>query len=402
MRITGIRTEHTDTTARAVATVAFEDSDRPATDVSYEVPREFEDSLSANPDAFLVGAALPAARNGERRIAVEGDVCPRLANGLGDALHWLAHWWGPQWRRLQLEVQPRRAVLHAPGARRTALFLSGGVDSLAALRLNRLRVPRTHPASMADGILVRGFSRRDELNFAPALEGGAAVARDAGLTLVPVATNVRDLDRDSDFWLWQFHAAALCSAAHALAPRISVVHVASSYDVPHMQPMGSHPVLDPNYASCELAVLHDGVQLTRMAKTKIVAEWPVGLANLRVCTSRPEIGARNCGRCEKCVRTWLQLLAVGAEVPEGTFGPAPLTPDTIRNIAAQTPFRAMCYMECVEPLERRGLHDLARAARRTAEDYHRRTQPPGLKDRIRRFDRRVLGGKLAKIRAAAR
>ena len=402
MRITDIRKERTDTSVRAIGSVEFEDSDRPRTEVSYEVPPEFEDSLVANPDAFLVGAVLPAARNGERRVAVDGEVCPRVANGVVDALHWLAHWWGPSWRKLQVEAKPRPQPLARQGGRRTALFLSGGVDSMAALRLNRLRVPRTHPASIADGILVRGFSKRDDLNFAPALEGGRAVAEDTGITLVPVATNVRMLDRDSDFWVWQFHSAALCSAAHVLVDRISTIHLASSYDVPNVEPVGSHPVLDPNYASYELAVLHDGVQLSRMAKTKIVAEWPAGLANLRVCTARPEIGARNCGRCEKCVRTRLQLLALGAAVPDATFGTRPLTPESIADISIHTKYGAMCYTDCIDGLERQGMHDLARAARRAADDYYRRMRPPGVKDRLRQFDRRVLGGTLVRMRSLVR
>jgi hypothetical protein len=404
MRITDLRREITSASARVVASVEFEDCDRPRTEVAYEVPAEFGGLLLENPDVFLVGAVLPAARNGERRLSIDGAVCPRLTYGIVTVLHWMAHWYGPRWRDLQLEVRPRAFPLEVRNVRRTAMFLSGGVDSLAALRMNRLAVPRSHPASIADGILVRGFSHRDERNFGPALKAAEAVAEDAGLRLVPLTTNIRLLDWDSEFWLKQFHGAALCSAAHLFVQHVSAVHHASSYDLPHLVPAGSHPALDANYGSYDLSVLHDGVHLSRMAKTAVVAEWPAGLANLRVCTGAPEIGAPNCGQCEKCVRTRLQLLALGVETA-GAFGEGTLRVEAIENIQIRSDYAVICYTDSIEPLERRGLHGHARAAKRAVAEYRAYLAAMGGKDlkaKLRHFDRQVLGGALLRMRSLMR
>src|SRR5688572_18302197 len=113
MRISDLRTETTETSARVLARVEYEDLEQPPLDVFYEVPGEFGDSLRANPDAFLVGAVLPAARNGERRLTVDETVCPRLTAGITSVLHWMAHWYGPRWAKLQLEVRPRAQPLES-------------------------------------------------------------------------------------------------------------------------------------------------------------------------------------------------------------------------------------------------------------------------------------------------
>jgi len=40
--------------------------------------------LSSNPDPFLVGCLLPARHQGERHIAIEGEVCTELLESRDD------------------------------------------------------------------------------------------------------------------------------------------------------------------------------------------------------------------------------------------------------------------------------------------------------------------------------
>ena len=50
------------------------------------------------------------------------------------------------------------AAVQYPGkSRRAALFMSGGIDSLSALRINRKMYPETHPGFIKDCLLVHGF-----------------------------------------------------------------------------------------------------------------------------------------------------------------------------------------------------------------------------------------------------
>jgi hypothetical protein len=401
MRVAEVRKELSETVARIVASIEYEDCDRPPLDVFYEAPRAFADWLHPNPDAFLVGAVLTAARNGERRLSITGEVCPRLREGIVTVLHWMGHWYGSKWQQLRIETRPRGSPLNSSPDRSTALFLSGGVDSLASLHVNRVHVPREHPASIKEGILIRGFNVSDHENFEPGLASAHAVASDVGITLVPITTNVRLLDRNSEFWVAQLHGAALTSVAHTLIPRIQVVHLASSYDIPHLVPWGSHPALDGNYGSYEVAIRHDGVHMSRLAKTALLAAWPLGLAHLRVCTGTPAIGQANCGVCEKCVRTRIALLALGLD-GSGAFPPGELPPSAIEEIRIRSEYAAVCFAEVIAGLRRRGLQVHVRAVEMALKEYHRHRISAAERDWrgvIKKFDRRVFGGGLNRARS---
>ena len=49
-------------------------------------------------------------------------------------------------------------------------------------------------------------------------------------------------------------------------------------------------------------------------KVNEISEWKVGVENLRVCW-QGVLNDRNCGKCEKCIRTKLNFLACGNLIP---------------------------------------------------------------------------------------
>jgi hypothetical protein len=50
--------------------------------------------------------------------------------------------------------------------------------------------------------------------------------------------------------------------------------------------------------------------MTRIEKVALVADWPAGLQNIRVCQNDSS-GSWNCGTCEKCIRTMIMLESLG-------------------------------------------------------------------------------------------
>jgi hypothetical protein len=66
-------------------------------------------------------------------------------------------------------------------------------------------------------------------------------------------------------------------------------------------------------------VIYDGGEYARTEKAEGISDWAVGLNNLRVCWAGPLTG-KNCGVCEKCIRTKLNFLAVGAKLPPSLSG----------------------------------------------------------------------------------
>jgi hypothetical protein len=380
--------------SRVVADICWEDSDRPRQHIYYEVSAPFSADLMCSLNAYLVAAFIPAMRHGERRVAVEGPICPELRSGVHVAMHWLHQWHGDTRKPLTIEARSESSPPPRPPSDRAACFFTGGVDSMATLRQNRLEFATEHPNSIKDGIIIYGLEVDQESAFERVLASLSVVADDAGMTLLPVASNVRSLDSDWTFWEFEWEGAVYASVAHALSRRITSAAISSTYDIPHMRVLGSHPLLDPNYSSAGLRVRHDGLTMSRLDKLRLIADWPAGLNRLRVCNvvENYREGTINCGRCEKCVRTMLGLAAVGALHRTKAFVGTDLTAEAVVTHAQiHSPHLEAFYRELVEPLAGQARRDLAEAVRHLLSEHRGEL---GWQGSLRRFDRERLGGRL--------
>jgi hypothetical protein len=164
--------------------------------------------------------------------------------------------------------------------------MSGGVDSLATFRRNRINMPLDHPASVKDMLFIHGFdlggSTRHPDNadgYASALEMLSDFANSQAAELIPIYTNIRFLEEDApgtyytSLLVKQSFAACLASCAHAFSARLTSLLIPSSHELMDLEPLGSHPLLDPNYSSASLGVLHDGLAYSRMDKMLLLKDW---------------------------------------------------------------------------------------------------------------------------------
>jgi hypothetical protein len=203
MKVGEVRREASGGFERLAATVTWEESARPPQEIFFQVPGRFADAISPGADAFALAAAIPAALHGERRLRLAGSVCPRLRDGVIASQRLLRSWYGGAVAPVTIEADDGFRAQPAPGSRRAALFLSGGLDSLFALEANRADFPRDHPASFADAIFVNGFGfhPRDEARAADvrarSRRAAESVAETEKLELIEVETNLRDLEPDS-------------------------------------------------------------------------------------------------------------------------------------------------------------------------------------------------------------
>ena len=405
MRIENLRSEQNGTRVRITAKVIWEDCDGPNQEIFFETGSEFADDIWCNPHTFLVGCALPALHHGEERLAIDEAICPELRNGLMTAMGWLNEWFEPSRRPIRIETKPGIAWPLQRSAPRAGSFLSGGVDSLAILRANRLDFPLDHPLSIKDCIFVHGFDigafkdGDQELDlFDLATTSLYEITQDAGVALIPVYTNVRHLSDKVHFWIYEFHGAALASVAHVFSRRLGTVSIASGFSVPNIIQAATHPLIDPNYSSADLQLRHEGVLYSRLDRIRLLADWEVALRNLRVCTlNRP--GMLNCGECEKCVRTMTQLLAVDRLASSQAFPAKDVSPELLDTIKITERFQDAWYRDLIEPLAEKGRHDLIKVIEKKRTDFHRRIaweEEQDWKGTIKRIDRRFLGGSLRK------
>jgi hypothetical protein len=373
------------------ATVVWEDRDFPPQLLSFEIcnargahePAEANASLDRRlsrdgpgADAVLAACFPLAAVHGEVRVRIEGSPCPMLIEGLRTAHGWWSSWGGMPDRAPEIETSNGRAPC-ANGPRRAAAFLSGGVDGLHMLMRNHQLYRPDDPAYVHDVLFIHGFDigkrarNPENERYRAALRRLAPVAAETGINVIPCRTNLRHLPTKPDFWTYRHNGAALAAVGHAALSGPTFLFVGASHHLANPVPMGSHPAVDHLLSSQRLQILHDGARFTRLEKVRELARWPTGLAALRVCPESPGEEA-NCGRCEKCLRTRLELLAAGVEETVA-FGRS-LTPIELWEEAVPAPsgHRAIMYEHLLPPLRARGLHALCRALEARIDVYRTR------------------------------
>ncbi len=371
-----------DSKVRLSVRMVWEDCDRPKRTLFYEVDEHFSDALSDNANAFLLATAIPAMHFGEKRLRIDTEVCPELTTGIKVALDWLYHWFdkdNPD--RLKIDVKFQKKTTPAVKHRRAGVFFSGGIDSYAALCANRRDFVPQHPGYIRDGIVIYGLELDQKKQFERVLRMLSKSAEAFNVTLIPIFTNIYLIYRREDklnhfyFWKDKFASAALMANAHALDNRIHTVSLGSSFDIPNIVPLASHPAIEPNYTSSLLRVRFDAVNLSRFEKTKLIAQWDDAVQNIRVCNRsyRYKDGQLNCGECDKCVRTALALEALGKLAGNPCFPydqlPVALVAKAFRNVSD---ISSRFLLELITPLKMAGKHELAQAVQAQLEHLQRK------------------------------
>lgn len=400
MKITPLgRREGADTVAVS-ARLTFEDTPRPPEVVVFETLERFGEHLRDSPEAYLLVGAMVALREGERRVAMDSEVCPDLLEGLRMALGVL-ELWDPERRPPLLDIP--RGCAHPDGSQ-PAAFLAGGVDSLALLRFNHEHFPVGHPRRFTKGVVLRGIWHvapyslgRIGVRLRDALERLRPVAEDCDLSLIPMATNARDLAPDVRFFQYASHGALLAATAHALGGTLNSVSIASTWEPAVLAPWGSHPLLDPQYGHHSLRVRHELFAWPRVRKLALLRDWEVGLRHLHVCNADPE-APDNCGQCEKCVRSMLALEALGLFERASRFPKREISPGQVGHVRMAAGPAEQWYRELLPGLAERGRDDLVAAV----EDLFERTRRRERRERLASLDHRYLNGAGRRLARRAR
>jgi hypothetical protein len=413
MRIEDLRLIQENNKTKIVATVYWEDVAKQSQELYFATDDIFGQDLSLNPHAFLVACIMPAMYFGEKRVLIDAEICPELIDGLITVMTFMRHWFDryrPTHKLVQIEAKTLRNFETNIKASRSGLLYSGGIDSLATLRSNRLNYPAEHPGSFKDGLLVYGLEVQDFDKFKYVLSSLADLAKDVNLILIPVYTNIITLGPSNlkelwgDFWINEFMGAAFAAIAHAFSNRLSSLSINSCHSIPDLIPYSSHPLINPNYSSSDLRIRHEGIHLSRYEKTKLIADWDVGLQHLRVCniTDSYKNNMLNCGCCEKCVRTMLALLASGVLDKASTFPSHEVSEKLIDGVVKLSPNVVSLYKELIAPLEAIGRYDLSHAIQKKIADYYKSLKKERWRNStiepVKKFDKKYFKGNFRKIK----
>lgn len=415
MKIINLRTEKQNIRIRSCATVIWEDSGRPEQELYFETDEAFAEAITCNPHAFIVACVMPAMRFGEKRLYIDAEICPELKQGLITAMSLICNWF--DWYKadssiVKIEYRQQKHLSPPVKTPRAGFLFSGGIDSLATLRGNRIHYHPEHPGFIKDALLIYGLEVREPKDFEHVFKSVSILAKDVGITLIPIYTNIKDLGPEDgkvfweDFWIHEFMGATFSAAAHAFSKRLSSLAINSCHDIPNLMPYGSHPLLNPNFSSSDLRIRHEGIHLSRYEKTKLISDWDLALQHLRVC-NRTEFytdETLNCGVCEKCVRTMLALAGANALGRTTAFPVNNVTRELVDEAVHLKENTLPLYGELLGPLAQVGRHDLVRAVERKMAEFYEQQKKEKFRESfvqpLVELDRKYLKGNLRKLKHA--
>jgi hypothetical protein len=373
MLIRNIQEMHENGQYRVQADVTLES--RPLQETLFiSVPAAQAGWIRPHPNAFMVGTAMAAMWNGESRMEIDGGVDPQLRARLTMAMRLMKHWQHSPLRPPEIlapsAVRPLADTTHST----TALFLSGGVDSLASLYWNASQYREGDPrrvgvAFFAHGLDVGDPNKPDRLDvWNLGIQKLSVLCQELGVELVTVKVNLRNLAMNWRFYAkWQF-ASLLAAIAHTASSRIHRCIITPDNVLEYtMHPHGSHPWLNTYFGADFLEfITGDMEQFSRLERVRILSAHPGVMNALRVCWDSAAIpeGYLNCGRCAKCVRTMLEFMVCDQLVQTTAFPHKDVTPRMMRATHIRSHVELEYFLELIEPLEAIGRQDLATIIKR--------------------------------------
>lgn len=244
-------------------------------------------------------------------LRVHGEVTETALYNLDEFIRAWAQWRPKVYRRF--EIHPDRIVtpLRAPMRRAISTF-SGGVDANFTVVRNKMRVGQGGH-DIKSVLMMHGFDvdYHNDAAFRLLVARVQPVLEEFGVELKIIKTSSKLLDQD---WEDSF-GAQLAGCLHQFSQTYDTALIASSEPYTALvYPLGSTPITDRLFSNGFMNVVHDGAQFTRTAKVEYLANFPSVVNRLKVCWEG-SAQHENCGRCEKCIRTRLNFMAVGKRDP---------------------------------------------------------------------------------------
>ena len=306
--------------------------------------------VDGNVDGFFC-AVLPAAMKAGAPLVVEAPVSPQLLGSV-PTIQKIFRRSSRRFVEIDVRAEPRDPT-EKDRIPREGIFFSLGIDSFHTLYSKRDEISSL--------ILVEGM---DNQRLEPAMwkemfVDAETVAEHLDKELIRVESNLRDLSFRYGGWRMLYGGALVC-VGHQLSHKLGRVHFSAASTFPRLMPHGSQPLLDPLWNTERLDTQNFGWLEPRTSKVRSIAHQPDVMKTLRVCVFATE-GLRNCGRCEKCLRTMIALDAVGALKNCETL-PDQVPIDLVRKLDLNDPTHLHFAEENLELLEETGANPAVQRA----------------------------------------
>ncbi|TWX71035.1 hypothetical protein ESZ36_05225 [Colwellia demingiae] len=242
---------------------------------------------------FLSNALIPAMLLGEDIVvSPQYHVSQKLLKHI-TKIQDVFNFWNPIFKKINITATSKILNNDAAGC---GSFFSGGVDGSYTLLKYKKEIEYL--------ILINGFDFNMDTDTWKAMV--TRTKKTATLTnkqLITVETNFKEFT--SNFGLSRFSnfGSNLASISQLLNLKRCFISAADTFD--HLFPSGSHVQLDYLWSTETCKIEHVGLEANRKDKLFLIKNEPNVLANLWVCWEDPKV---NCGKCSKCIRTFVSLL----------------------------------------------------------------------------------------------
>ena len=325
-----------------------------------DVPEAIEPEVVDRLDAWLLWV-LPYAFETQQEVTLDGPVDHEL---LRNAHEFMEIW--SRWKPGRRPVRIRADSDHAPQRQgeRTGVFFSAGVDSFFTL-FHHDAMGREHPEwrqrPIDDLVYVEGFDI--PLEHRAALDAKRAalerIATETGKTPVTFATNLRETGVRRP-WGPEMHGPALGGAGLLAGRRWGTMLLSAGTCYEDIEPpWGSTGITDPLLSTSATGTRLYGAGHDRFEKLEFLREFPLALDELHVCWE--DRSERNCGRCEKCLRTLLTLEVLGVRERATTFPRGSFDLGRLVESWKGKPINVRIYRHLMRHAERAGRMDIAAA-----------------------------------------
>lgn len=252
----------------------------------------------ADASPFVISALIPAMLLGEDiEVHHAYTVSAKLLNSIPQ-IQSIYNCWNPIFKKINIHANSESKADSGSGS---AAFFSAGVDSIYTAC--------QHQDDLDALILINGF----DFNMAsPAWQN--LVARNRELSellskqLVLVETNLKEFTSWFKMKRYANFGATLATIANLLNYKKAYISSHGTYE--KILQAGSHPLLDPLWSTESCTLFHTGLEADRTAKITLFKDSPEILSRLWVCWTTP---GTNCGRCSKCVRSYIAMQLCGVD-----------------------------------------------------------------------------------------
>lgn len=343
--------------------------------------------ISAEVEATIT--LLPAMQQGVPKVFLEAELDANFKDGQYTVQNIYKSW---HENFTQVNFQHNKATslpvtsssetkIKPQTSKRHGMFFSGGMDSFYSFL--------KHHNKITDLIFVHGYDIKlsDYELRAKTSAQLHRVAEQNNVNLIEIETNLRDYLDKYVSWGELGHGAALISIGHLLSKEFESITIPSSYHYGNLFPWGTHPLLDPQWSSSSLAFIHDGCEAKRIDKAKLIATNNLALESLRVCWRNPD-SAYNCCKCEKCIRTMINLEIYDALERSAAF-PDKLTFEKVRAMPINSHSAREFVLENLKALAQ--FPEKAELSEALTYAFNRKPPSPPLHHRARRYLRTLLG-----------